>query len=147
MSLSRAQRRELNQVSQGLAIGCISLGVQSVSAERTVLEAAIQQAWDRWPHAHKFPALTRGSLRLPEVLSEEMVRQNRRARSVEHVSWRRSPDGLRLSPVRTGPRSAEHDLQHGQEQRVMHWEGLGAVFIKHLGADGVSLRLTAVPPS
>jgi len=146
MSLSRAQRRELNLVSQGLALACLSLGVQSVSAERTVLEAAIEQAWDRWPHAHKFPALTRGTLRLPEVLSEEMVRQNRRTRSVEHASWRRSPDGLRLAPVRTGPRSAEDDLRHGQEQTVMHWEGLGALFIKHLGVDGVSPGLAAVPP-
>src|SRR5690349_9809973 len=101
--LSRAQRRELNQVNQGLVIGCLSLGLQSVSAAPDELVVALGLSWERWPHSHKFPALTRGTIRFAEVMCDEMVRRNRRIRPAEHAFWRLSADGRRLQPVKANP--------------------------------------------
>jgi hypothetical protein len=146
MSLSRAQRRELNLVNEGLAIGCLSLGLQSVRPDEQLLIKALRQSWERWPHAHKFPALTRGTLRLAEVLCEEMVRQNRRIRSADQAFWRRSADGAWLHPVKAHPNPQVGEALQGQASTSMHWDGLAASFIKYMGEAAVVRPAVGLPP-
>lgn len=136
--LSRAQRRELNLVNQGLVVGCLLLGVQSVSADPARLVVALGASWERWPHAHKFPALSRGTVRFADLLCDEMVRRNRRVRPAEHAYWRLSADGKRLHPVKAHAEPSVDDLLSPDGPDAVHWEGLAAMFVRLMGVTAIS---------
>ncbi|GAB3049616.1 hypothetical protein GCM10027053_05460 [Intrasporangium mesophilum] len=53
--LTKDQQRRL--VAEGLAIGCVALGVQAVSANKLSVEFALSHAMRHWSIAERFPAL------------------------------------------------------------------------------------------
>lgn len=75
MALSRA--RQETAVGQGLAVGCLALGVVAVTANKLTLELAFERAWRDWPSAGLFPVV-RASLErndLPRILRDSAGRR------------------------------------------------------------------------
>ncbi|WP_427130253.1 hypothetical protein [Pseudarthrobacter sp. S9] len=52
---SKAQQQ--TAIGEGLAIGCLALGAESVTSAKVEIEFAFRKAWRNWPHAGKFPAV------------------------------------------------------------------------------------------
>jgi hypothetical protein len=138
---SRTLRRELRLVREGLTLACLSIGVGSVPLDENVFVRALDQAWRRWPHAHKFPAVGRSSLGVGHLLWHEITRPGRRLSSTEHTYWRASADGARVQPfrTRTSPDLAEV-LEELGPVSGHGWEGLAMTFLRGLDAPGAATR-------
>ena len=50
--------QQWRKAMQGLALGCLALGVDELPADKAGAEEAFEQAWSTWPHARSFPSVS-----------------------------------------------------------------------------------------
>lgn len=63
MTTTLSKARQHIAVGEGLALGCLAVGVTEVMGEKMDIEFAFRHAWRRWPHARAFPAVHAGPQR------------------------------------------------------------------------------------
>lgn len=56
MSVASKRQQKLT-VAEGLAVGCVALGLKSLAHDKIRFEFAVQHAWRRWSYAGHFPSL------------------------------------------------------------------------------------------
>jgi hypothetical protein len=52
---SKAQQERA--VGEGLAVGCLSIGVEAIRAQKMTVELAFRHAWRNWSYASQFPTV------------------------------------------------------------------------------------------
>ncbi|MFI6029573.1 hypothetical protein [Amycolatopsis magusensis] len=82
-------------VGEGLALGCLALGVTEIPSESFRIRLAFQRAWRKWPLNHHFPQI-RADLGRSDILT--ILRKSPRRRS-PLAAWAR---GRTLNPYLTG---------------------------------------------
>lgn len=76
MSMSKAKQE--TAVGEGLAVGCLAIGVVSVTASKLTIELAFARAWQDWPSASLFPVVHTSLDRndLPRILRASANRRS-----------------------------------------------------------------------
>lgn len=126
---------------EGLTLACLNIGIASVPLDEDVFVPALDQAWRRWPHAHKFPAVGRSRLGVGRLLWHDITRPGRRLGSAAHSYWRATADGKRVQPfrTRTSPELVEV-LETIGPVSGHGWEGLAMTFLRGLDGAGAASR-------
>lgn len=71
-------------IGQGLAVGCLVLGVTAVTSGKQALEFAFRRAWRDWPHAREFRFVHADIARNDIVL---ILRKSARRRGAYLGAW------------------------------------------------------------
>lgn len=58
--MSDSKATQETEVAQGLALGALMLGVDSITGKKPTLEYAFRDAWRNWPHAGRYPTIQTG---------------------------------------------------------------------------------------
>jgi hypothetical protein len=82
VKLSRANQE--TAVGEGLALGCVALGVESFNAAKMTIEFAFVRAWRDWSYRSHFPAV-RADLRRNDLL--RIISKSPRRRSAHLTGW------------------------------------------------------------
>lgn len=122
-------------VGQGLAVGCLALGVVAVTANKLTLELAFERAWRDWPSAGLFPVV-RASLErndLPGILRDSAGRRG------GGIAWWAC--GREWVPVLGAgfddAREAGDALETGTDVPVGDWRMLARDLVAALGQEHV----------
>ncbi len=81
-ALSKAQQG--TTVGEGLALGCVALGVDLVEGSKVDLEFAFRRAWRGWPYRFNFPAV-RADVGRDDLLS--LLDKSEGRRSAHLTGW------------------------------------------------------------
>ncbi len=81
-ALSKAKQGTI--VAEGLALGCVALGVDLVPGSKVDLEFAFRRAWRAWPYRSAFPAV-RADVERDDLLS--LLRKSEGRRSAHLTGW------------------------------------------------------------
>lgn len=57
MAYKPSKAQQETALGEGLAIGTLALGVESVPSDKLAIEFAFRHAWPRWEHNYKFPVV------------------------------------------------------------------------------------------
>ncbi|MEO8136172.1 MAG: hypothetical protein ABI831_19625 [Betaproteobacteria bacterium] len=83
-------------VGQGLAVGCLALGVTAVTSKKMSVEMAFIRAWRDWPQARHFPTI-RADLERNDILP--IIHDSPRRRGGYIAEW---AVGRTLEPLLRG---------------------------------------------
>ncbi|MDD9206360.1 hypothetical protein PU560_07750 [Georgenia sp. 10Sc9-8] len=128
--MTRAQ--DLTAVGEGLAAGCLSLGVTEVTPERTAVERAFCAAWRAWPYAHRFSSVQASETRNDIV--QQVIRRSERCRLSYLAGWH--VNGA-LVPYLRRNWSLEDLEELLEEHTAVPWSGwqrLAELFIDNLAS-------------
>ncbi len=122
-------------VGEGLAIGCLNLGVSAVTSQKMTVELAFQRAWRGWARSSTFPRI-HASLPRNDFLTIVHSSANRRGSTVAAWSCDR-----RLTPYLTVDGWTIDDaaelLQGSCGVPVQDWTDLAKLFVEDLGEGNV----------
>jgi hypothetical protein len=121
-------------VGEGLALGCLSLGISAVTANKMSVESAFGRAWRSWPQAYLFRAV-HASIARNDLL--RIVARSTRRRGVVIASW---DVGRVLEPILEWGDTVEEAgelLAENSGLPFSEWIALAKAFTDHLGADNV----------
>lgn len=120
-------------VGQGLAVGCLALGVVAIAASKFDVERAFERAWREWPSAGLFPVV-RASLErndLPRILRDSAGRRG------GGIAWWNC--GREWVPVLgegfDDAREAGDALETGTDVLLGDWRVLARDLVSALGED------------
>ena len=82
--MARTRASDQTDVGQGLALGCLAVGVTAVTANKQALEFAFRRAWQDWPHRQKFRFI-HASAERNDIL--HIVRKSERRRGAILAAW------------------------------------------------------------
>jgi hypothetical protein len=71
-------------VAEGLAVGCLALGVAAVTANKQALESAFRHAWRGWSETYRFPAV---HATVPRNDIRQILVKSTRRRSPVRADW------------------------------------------------------------
>ncbi|WGD38245.1 hypothetical protein [Lysinibacter sp. HNR] len=54
------KNRQQTIIGEGLALGCLDVGIEGLSANEVTISRAFRYAWVRWDYAKRFPAINAG---------------------------------------------------------------------------------------
>ena len=118
-------------VGEGLAIGCLDLGVSAVTSSKMAVELAFQRASPGWPRSSAFPSI-HASLPRNDFLTIVHKSQNRRGPIVAAWSCERT-----LTPYLTMDGWTIEDaadlLQESCGVPLRDWTDLARRFVEDLG--------------
>jgi hypothetical protein len=121
-------------VGEGLAVGCLALGVTGVTSARVDVDLSFSHAWRNWPSAHIFPvvkaSLDRNDLR--RILHDSANRRWSMLAAWECGRW--YEPYLRSDWTEEAGESLADNTGVGLED----WTELARLFIERLGTDTVS---------
>ncbi len=130
----RTTAQQETMLGQGLAVGCLSLGVTAVTSDKAVVEESFTRTWEHWPLASIFPSIqfTEDSQNLVGILAGSA---GRRRHDMAHWScegdlhpqlgpqWSLEEAGDVLDRVTGVPHSA--------------WTELADAFVHRLGSERI----------
>ncbi|MGC7100691.1 hypothetical protein ACPZ19_38960 [Amycolatopsis lurida] len=126
--------RQQAAVGEGLALGCIALGVEQLRYDRFRVELAFRQAWRQWPSSSRFPQI-RVDLGRSHIMPI-VIKSPRRSGSV--AAWSR---GRVLTPYLTGVCDGVEDaadiLKVSCGVELVAWARLAREFTRLLGAPAI----------
>jgi hypothetical protein len=77
--------QQYQMVGEGLAIGCLSLGITKLPSSKIATESAFRWSWSRWMHARSFPAIRADLFRNDGLL--QIVGRSERRRGATVAAW------------------------------------------------------------
>lgn len=129
MTASKAQQE--TAVGQGLAVGCLALGVVAVTADKLTVELAFARAWRAWPSA-AVPGRTDVARRQRPPANPQVERwpQRRRHRLVGN----RPGSGSRSWVPASKTSAMQATLAVGTDVPPAEWASLAHGFVTALGS-------------
>ena len=123
-------------MGEGLAVGCLALGIAAVTSGKTAVESAFRRAWRQWAWSSQFPAI-HASLTRNDLLP--ILRNSSRRRRRVIAEW--SSTGPEYQPRLREPwdniEEAAEDLPTFTSVPLQGWVELARVFIEDLGENKV----------
>lgn len=117
---SKAQQQ--TTVGEGLAVGCLALGVVGVTTEKMAVEFAFRKAWRSWAYAVRFPVINAGPSRddIVHVIGDSAERRSPYAAAWEATLPSPTSDtrrGAWRRPASSSPSTRACRSRHGATSR------------------------------
>ncbi|MGW3788452.1 hypothetical protein ACWD5Z_27995 [Micromonospora chokoriensis] len=133
--MAKTQAVQQTEVGDGLALGVLAVGVDSVPRDKMAIELAFRRAWRKWPHASTYPAIKAGPS-FDDIYIQILLRSERRRWGC--TVWRN--EGNRLYPELVGE---SWTFEDGMELHVRAsgvpeagWRQLAELFLDSLHGSG-----------
>jgi hypothetical protein len=84
MAIARTKAAQETAVDEGLALGCVALGVGAVMGSKMDIELAFVRAWNDWPYRSEFPVV-RADIHRNSLLG--LLRASSGRRSAHLTGW------------------------------------------------------------
>lgn len=84
--MARTRVTDLTDVGQGLAAGCLAIGVVGVTSGKQAVEFAFGRAWRRWEYAPRFRFI-RADIQRNDIL--HIIHKSERRRGGHIAAWSR----------------------------------------------------------
>ena len=126
--LTKAQQE--TAVGEGLAVGCLAIGVIAVTSEKMAVELAFVRAWREWAWSSPFPVIHATHAR-NDLL--RILHASPRRRGSVLAGWSSDREHQPYLPVDWGVDEAGESLESWTGVPLQGWVELARAFVEDLG--------------